>query len=113
MSNKSNLRPTNFVIVTDYKYSKTNYLDQQTLLGWDNDTDWFDHYTTGDEIITPKNNIKKNKYGLIHIGDIGLYVGEEPSDVQSYSDDGNREGYDCTVCRLERDSEGEWIVVPV
>lgn len=113
MSNKSNLRPTNFVIVTDYKYSKTNYLDEQTLLGWDNDTDWFDNYTDGDSIITPKNNIKKNKWGLIQIGEIGLYVGEKQSDVQSYSDSGNREGYDCTVCRLEKDSNDEWIVVPV
>lgn len=113
MSNNSNLRPTNFVIVTDYKYSKTNYLDQQTLLGWDNDTDWFDHYTDGDSIITPKNNIKKNKWGLIEVGSVCLYVGENQSDVQSYSDSGNREGYDCTVCRLEKDSEGEWIVVPV
>ena len=33
MPNKSELRPTNFVIVTDYKYSKTNYLEDQTLLG--------------------------------------------------------------------------------
>ena len=112
MSNKSNLKSTNYVIVVDFNPNDT-YLESQCLLGWDNDTDWFDHYTDGDEIITPKNNIKKNKWGLIHIGSIGLYVGETQSDVQSYSDDGNKEGYDCTVCRLEKDSNDEWIVVPV
>jgi hypothetical protein len=112
MSNKSNLRPTNFVIVVDFN-PKDTYLDNQSLLGWDNDTDWFDHYTDGDEIITPKNNIKKNKWGLIQVGSVGLYVGEKQSDVQSYSDSGNQEGYDCTVCKLERDSDDEWIVVPV
>ena len=112
MSNKFNLKSTNFVIVVDFNPNDT-YLENQSLLGWDNDTDWFDHYTDGDEIITPKNNIKKNKWGLIHIGSIGLYVGETQSDVQSYSDDGNKEGYDCTVCRLEKDSNDDWIVVPV
>lgn len=112
MSNKSNLRPTNFVIVVDFN-SKDTYLENQSLLGWDNDTDWFDHYTDGDEIITPKNKIKKNKWSLIQIGSVGLYVGEKQSDIQSYSDSGNQEGYDCTVCKLERDSNDEWIVVPV
>ena len=112
MSKKSELRPTNFVIVTDFN-PKDNLLENQTLLGWDNDTDWFDHYTDGYEIITPKNNIKKNKLGLIQIGSVGLYVSEKQSDIQSYSDNGNEEGYDCTVCRLEKDSNDEWIVVPV
>jgi hypothetical protein len=112
MSNKSELRPTNFVIVVDFD-PKNTYLDSQSLLGWDNDTDWFDHYTDGDEIITPKNNIKKNKWSLIQIGSVGLYVGEKQSNVQSYSDSGNREGYDCTVCKLEKDSNDEWRVVPV
>ena len=61
MSKKSELHPTNFVIVTDFN-PKDNLLENQTLLGWDNDTDWFDHYTDGYEIITPKNNIKKNSF---------------------------------------------------
>jgi hypothetical protein len=112
MSNKSELRPTNFVIVVDFD-PKNTYLDSQSLLGWDNDTDWFDHYTDGDEIITSKNNIKKNKWSLIQIGSVGLYVGEKQSNVQDYSDSGNREGYDCTVCKLEKDSNDEWRVVPV
>ena len=112
MSNKSELHPTNFVIVTDFN-PKDNLLENQTLLGWDNDTDWFDHYTDGYEIITHKNTIKKNKWGLIQIGSVCLYVGEKQSDIQSYSDDGNEEGYNCTICRLEQYSKGEWTVVPV
>ena len=97
MSNKSELRPTNFVIVTDFD-PKDSLLENQTLLGWDNDTDWFDHYTDGYEIITHKNTIKKNKCGLIQIGSVCLYVGEKQSDIQSYSDDCNEEGYNCTIC---------------
>ena len=112
MPNKSELRPTNFVIVTDFD-PKDNLLENQSLFGWDNDTDWFDHYTDGYDIITPKNNIKKHKWGLIQVGSVCLYVGEKQSDIQSYSDNGNKEGYNCTVCRLEKDSNDEWIVVPV
>ncbi len=112
MNNKIKTEPTNYVIVTDYNPSD-NYLENQTLLGWDNDTDWFDHYTSGDELITKTGRIKRNKFGLIFIDNIGVYVGKNQSDVQSYSDDGNKEGYDCTVCKIEKDSEGEWIVVPV
>lgn len=104
--------PTNYVIVVDYS-PRDQYLENQTLLGWDNDTDWFDHSTYGDEIITSTGSIKRNEHGLIFIGNVGVYVGESQSDVQSYSDDGNEEGYNCIVCKIEKDSEGNWIVVPV
>ena len=107
-----NTAPTNYVIVVDYS-PRDQYLENQTLLGWDNDTDWFDHYTYGDEIITPAGRIKRNSHGLIFVGNVGVYVGESQSDVQSYSDDGNEEGYDCTVCKIEKDNNGDWIVVPV
>lgn len=112
MKNKIQTKPTNYVIVVDYT-SRDQYLENQSLLGWDNDTDWYDHYTDGIDIITPKGNIKRNKFGLIFVGNVGVYVGENQSDVQSYSDDGNKEGYDCTVCKIEKDSDDEWIVVPV
>jgi hypothetical protein len=105
-------KATNYVIVVDYN-PNDQYLENQSLLGWDNDTDWFDHYTDGDGIITPSGRIKRNKWGLIQIGEVGVYVGENQSDVQSYSDSGNREGYDCTVCKIEKNSDGDWIVVPV
>ena len=97
MSIKFKLHPTNFVIVTDFN-PKDNLLENQTLLGWDNGTDWFDHYTDGYEIITHKNTIKKNKQGLIQIGSVCLYVGEKQSDIQSYSDNCNEEGCNCTIC---------------
>ena len=112
MSNKPELRPTNFVIVVDFDPDNV-YLKNQSLLGWDNDTDWLDPYTYGDKIITPKNNIKRNRRGLIQVGKVGLYVGEKQSNVKLYSDDGNDEGYNCTICKLERNSDDDWIVVPV
>ena len=112
MNNRLPTKPTNYVIVTDYD-SRDNYLDNQTLLGWDNDTDWFDHYTSGDDLITKTGRIKRNRWGLIFIDNIGVYVGETQSEVQEHSDSGNREGYNCTVCKIEKDKEGYWIVVPV
>ena len=111
--NKPKTNPTNYVVVVDYD-SRDQYLEDQYLLGWNNKYDWFDHDTCGDEILTKSGRVKRNKYGLIDINRwVSVYVGENQSDVQSYSDDGNREGYDCTVCRIEKDSDGELIVVPV
>lgn len=112
MKNKIQTKPTNYVIVVDYS-PRDQYLEHQSLLGWDNETDWYDHYTDGWDIITPTGRIKRNKHGIIFVGDVGVYVGESQSDIQSYSDDGNKEGYNCTVCKIEKDSDGEWIVVPV
>ena len=111
--NKSNLRPTNFVIVVDFSESN-NYLEDQYLLGWNNNYDWFDCESIGDDLIESDGSVKQNEWGLIDIDRwTSVYVGETQSDVQDHSDSGNREGYNCTVCRLEKDSEGEWIVVPV
>ena len=62
-------KATNYVIVVDYN-PNDQYLENQSLLGWDNDTDWFDHYTDGDDIITPSGRIKRNKWGLLQIGEI-------------------------------------------
>ena len=113
MKTKIPTKPTNYVIVTDYD-SRNNYLDDQTLLGWDNDTDWFDHYTSGDDLITPTGRIKRNKWGLIFFDNIGVYVSDElTSEIKDTCDSGNKEGYNCTVCKIEKDSDGEWIVVPV
>jgi hypothetical protein len=103
---------TYFTIVVDFN-PNDNYLEDQILLGWDNDTDWFDHHTTGDEILTSNNTIKNIECGVIHIGDIGVYVSETQSYNQVHCELGNREGYDCTLCRLEKDSNEDWIVVPV
>ena len=107
----SNLKTTNFVVVVDYEEGQT--LEDCCLLGWNNKYDWFDCDTYGDEIITPKGRIKKNEFGLIDIDKwVSVYVGEEQKDCQDYSDDGNKEGYDCTVCRLEKNGD-DWNLIPV
>ena len=104
---------TNFVVVVDFD-PNNNYLEDQYLLGWNNKYDWFDCDTCGDEILTPTGRVKKNEFGLIEIDRwVSVYVGETQTDIQSHSDSGNKEGYNCTVCKLEKDSDGEWIVIPV
>lgn len=106
--------PTNFVIVVDFNPSN-NFLEDQYLLGWSNLYDWYDSNTTGDEIITPKGNIKKCKYGLLINIDrwISVYAGTEIKDCIDYCEGANKEGIKCTVCKLEKNSDEEWIVVPV
>lgn len=106
--------PTNFVIVVDFD-PNNNYLSDQCLLGWNNKYDWFDSDTCGDEIITPKNRIKRNQDNLlISINRrVSVYVSETESNLKDCCDDGNEEGYHCTICRLEKDSDNEWIVVPI
>ena len=102
---------TNYVVVVDYKEGQV--LSDCYLLGWSNKYDWFDCDTTGDEILTPTGKVKKNEFGSIRINsDVGVYVGEKESDCRSYSEDGNREGYNCTVCRLEK-TEDDWNLIPV
>ena len=103
---------TNYVVVVDYVEGQT--LSGCRLLGWNNKYDWFDCDTYGEEIMTPTGRVKKNDFGLLIKIDrwISVYVGETESNCRSYSDDGNREGYDCTVCRLEK-MEDDWNLIPV
>ena len=104
---------TNFVVVVDFN-TNNNYLEDQYLLGWNSKYDWFDCDTCGDEIITPKGRIKKNNGIVIDIDRwVGVYVSETEKWSRECSDNGNKEGYNCTVCKLEKDSDGEWIVIPV
>jgi hypothetical protein len=111
---KNNLSKTNYVIVVDFDPSN-NFLDDQYLLGWNNLYDWYDCDTVGIEIITPKGNIKKCKYSFLIDIDrwTSVYVGTEIKDCIDYCKGGNEEGYKCTLCKLEKNSDGEWIVVPV
>ena len=107
----STKKNTNYVIVVDYVDGQT--LTDCWLLGWNNEYDWFDCETSGDELLTPTGKVKKNKFGLIHINkDVTVYVGEEESDCREYSDSGNHEGYECTVCKLERVGD-DWNLIPV
>ena len=102
---------TNYVVVVDYEEGQT--LSDCWLLGWSNKYDWFDCDTSGDEILTPTGKVKKNEWGIIHVNsDVGVYVGTEVEDCKGHSDSGNREGYDCTVCRLET-TEDNWNLIPV
>lgn len=102
---------TNYVVVVDYEVGQT--LSDCWLLGWNNKYDWFDCDTCGDEILTPTNQVKKNEYGLIDIDRwVSVYVGTEINNCKSHSDSGNREGYDCTVCRLEK-IEDDYNLIPV
>ena len=106
------LRNTNYVVVVDFVEGQT--LEDCMLLGWNNKYDWYDTDTCGWEIQNEDGSVKQNEFGLlIHINDfVAVYVGEKESNCRSYSDDANKEGYDCTVCRLEKVGD-EWTLIPV
>ena len=111
---KNNLN-TNYIIVVDYDENNC-LLEDQYLLGWDNKSDWFDCDTYGDEIITPSGRVKKNHIGFIDIDKwVSVYVndGNSLNELFDTCRGGNEEGYDCTVCKIEKDSDGDLIVVPV
>jgi hypothetical protein len=108
---KNNLKKTNYVIVVGYE--ENQILDDCLLLGWSCKYDWFDCETYGYEILTPTGRVKKNGWGLININkDVAVYVGETADYCKDYADSGNREGYNCTICKLEKYND-EWILVPV
>ena len=104
---------TNYVIVVDY--DKNNpYLYDNYLLGWNNNYDWFDCDTVGDEIINSNGTIKDNEYGLIEIDRwTAIYVGETLDSCAEYCEDAKKEDINCTVCRIVLDNDGQWTVVPV
>ena len=78
---------TNYVVVVDFNPFYT-LLEDQYLLGWDSKYDWFDCETSGDEIITPKNRIKKNSGVCIYIDRwVGVYVSDTQDWCQECSDD--------------------------
>lgn len=104
---KSNLKQTNFVISSNAAETEDGmYLDELWLLGWDNNTDWFCDIDSQD-IMTPTGRVKKHEFGIIHTSSHeAAYVGFEQKDCQSYCDDAIKEGYDCCICRLEKDDVG-------
>ena len=106
-----NNKKTNYVVVVGYEEGQT--LEDCFLLGWSNKYDWFDCDTCGDEILTPTGRVKKNDFGLLKIDkNVAIYVGETANDCRSYSDDANREGYECTVCQLKK-ADDSWDLIPV
>ncbi len=108
---KTNLKKTNYVVVVDYEEGQT--LEDCCLLGWNCKYDWFDCDTYGWEILTPTGRVKKNKWNLIDINkDVAVYVGETVDGCKDYADSGNRESYNCTVCKVEKDGD-DWMLIPV
>jgi hypothetical protein len=104
---------TNFVIVVDYS-EDNNYLDDNYILGWNNNYDYFDTETTGDSIIDTDGSIMDSEWGLIHIDRwTAVYVSETADYWKDHCTDANNDGINCTICRIELDNEGQWIVVPV
>jgi hypothetical protein len=105
-------KPTNYVIVADY--AGEDFLPEVYLLGWDNNEDWYTVDIDGSDIMTPTGNVKKNYWGLIDITKmISAYVGETAEECTDYADGAKDEGYDCTICRLEKDNEGNIRLTPV
>ena len=108
---RTELKQTNYVVVVDYREGQT--LEDCWLLGWNNKYDWYDCDTCGDEILTPTGRVKKNNGIVIDIDRwVGVYVSETEEWCRECSNDGNKEGYDCTVCKLEKSSDG-WLLVPI
>lgn len=106
------LKPTNYVIVTDY--AGEEFLPEVYLLGWDNNEDWYTVDIDGADIMTPSGSVKKNSWGLIDVAKmISAYVGETIEDCTDYANGARDEGYDCTICRLEKDNEGNIKLIPV
>ena len=96
----------NFVISTNARETEDGmYLDELWLLGWDNDTDWFCDIDSQD-IMTAKGNVKKHEWGMIHVNrHETAYVGTDLEDVEDCCQSAIKEGYDCCICRLEKDPE--------
>ena len=108
---KTELKKTNYVIVVDYEEGQ--YLDEVYLLGWDCNTDWFNCDIDSRDIMTPKGNIKKNHNGLIDVDShSSAYVGETSKELFDYARSAKEEGYECTVCRLEKDEDSDWRLIP-
>ena len=102
---------TNYVVVVDYVNGQI--LDDCCLLGWDSKTDWYDTETYGFEILNYDGSTKERDYCCIEIDKwVGVYVGETIEECKDYSDGGNKEGYDCRICKLEK-VDDEWTLIPV
>ena len=111
----ANLKKTNFVVCSCASQIEDGMcLDEIWLLGWDNRTDWFDTDIDSCDILTENGNVKKNQFGLIFVDrHTAAYVGETQHDCQSHCDSANREGYDCCVCRIEKDETGDLVVYKI
>ena len=109
---KKDLKKTNYVIVA--QYDGEQFLDECVLLGWSCRDDWYSTDYMGYEITTPRNNIKKNNQGTIWMSSMeSVSVGETFEDCKETCELANREGYECRICKLEKDEFNNWLVLPV
>lgn len=108
------LKKVNFVISTNAAETEDGmYLDELWLLGWDNDTDWFCDIDSQD-IMTKTGRVKKHQFGMIHINRHDTaYVGTDIEDVEDICKQAIDEGYNCCICRLEKDPENNIRIVRV
>jgi hypothetical protein len=109
---KKELKKTNYVVVV--YYDNEEYLEDCCLLGWDGREDYYCTNFYGSDIITSKNNIKKNDCGIINTSTYCcVCVGETYEDCKDDCDMGNREDLECVVCKLEKDTDDKWKVIPI
>ena len=108
------MKKTNYVIVVDFE-EDNNLLEDQYLLGWNNMYDYWDTETVGDDLIKNDGTIKENEFGLIDIDRwTTIYCNTELTvDFKDTCEGGREDDIDCTICRLEQNNDGEWIVIPV
>jgi hypothetical protein len=103
------LKQTKYVIVVDYS-EDNNLLTDNYLLGWNNLHDWFDTDTIGSDIIET-DGIKQNEFGSVDITRwVSIYTSDSVSGLIDHTSSANLEGYDCTICRIEKDAYGNWII---
>lgn len=85
-------------------------LDNLWLLGWDSDEDWYTDIDSK-EIITADGDIKTNDYGMIEVSsNETVYAESTPDDLISTCELARKDGYDCCVCKLERDANDNIVV---
>lgn len=112
-TNNNDFKDTNYVVCSCARAIQDGmYLEDIWLLGWNNRTDWFTGDIDACDIMTEDGDVKQCKFGLLIDVDEyeSAYVGNTREDCQSYCDSANREGYDCCVCRIEKDENGDWLV---
>lgn len=102
---------TNYVISTNAEETEDGMpLDHLWLLGWDSDEDWYADIDSQD-IITADGDVKTNDRGMIEISNTEtVYAESTPDDLISTCELARKEGYDCCVCKLEKDTDGNIVV---
>lgn len=100
-----------YVVVLDFE--EGTYLEAAFLLGWDNQIDWYTE-VYGSDIMTDDGKVKSvpNGYGTIEVSRlISAYVDTTADGLTDVVEGASLEGYDCTICRIETNADGELILV--